>query len=67
MNVDPEAGVAVNVTVLPVGKLALQLPPPPQLMPPGALVTVPDPDPILWTVRVDIGIGTPALKIAVTE
>jgi hypothetical protein len=67
MKVDPAAGVAIKVTVLPVGKLALQLPPPPQLIPPGALVTVPDPDPILWTVRLDIGTGTPALKIAVTE
>ena len=67
VSVDPAAGVAVNVTVVPVGKLAPQLPPPPQLMPLGALVTMPDPDPILSTVRVDIGIDTTALKIAVTE
>src|SRR5687767_8171307 len=65
-NVEPAAGVGVKVTTVPVGKLALQVPPPPQLMPVGALVTVPDPEPVLSTVRVDIGIGTTALKIAVT-
>src|SRR5687767_8492223 len=46
-NVEPAAGVGVKVTTVPVGKLALQVPP--QLMPLGALVTVPDPNPFFST------------------
>ena len=61
---DPGAAVAVKVTVLPVGKLALHVPP--QSMPLGALVTVPDPDPLFCTVSVDMGGGTIAVKIPVT-
>ena len=63
MKVDPDAAVAVNVTELPVGKPALQVFP--QLMPVGALVTVPSPapPPILFTVSV-AGI---ALNVAVTD
>jgi 3D (Asp-Asp-Asp) domain-containing protein len=64
MKVEPVAGVAVNVTRLPVGKLALQVLP--QFMPLGALVTVPDPDPFFSTVRVDMGTGTTAVKVVVT-
>jgi|SRR5215813_8162143 len=60
--VEPAAGAAVKVTVFPVGKLALHVFP--QLMPLGALVTVPEPDPLLWTVRVCMLTG--AVKVAVT-
>ena len=42
--VDPGAAVAAKDTELPVGKLALHVLP--QSMPLGALVTVPDPDPL---------------------
>jgi len=62
--VDPGAAVAVKVTELPVGKLALHVPP--QSIPIGALGTVPDPDPIFCTERVDMGIGVMAVKVAVT-
>src|SRR5829696_252713 len=51
-NVDPDAGVAVSVTDVPLVKLAEQLDP--QLMPAGLLVTVPLPPPDLTTVRVRI-------------
>jgi hypothetical protein len=51
------------VTELAVGKAAVQVFP--QLMPPWALVTVPDPDPILCTLRLDMGTGPVAVKIAV--
>ena len=62
--VESAAGFAVNVTVFPVGNRALHVFP--QLMPLGALVTVPDPIPLFCTVSVDIGTGTIAVKIAVT-
>ena len=65
MKVEPVAALAVNVTRLPVGKLALHVPP--QLMPAWfVLVTVPDPDPIRLTDSVDMGIGIAAVKVAVT-
>ena len=65
MNVEPVDGVAVNETTLPVGKLALQTLP--QLMPARfVLVTVPTPDPIRLTERVDMGIGITAVNVAVT-
>ena len=47
VKVDPEAGVAVSVTLLPMLKEALQVPP--QLMPAGLLVTVPLPVPVRVT------------------
>ena len=47
-NVELELGAAVNVTCVPVAKLALQIVP--QLMPEGVLVIVPPPDPALSTV-----------------
>ena len=65
MKVEPVAGVAVNVTKLFVGKDALQALP--QLMPAWfVLVTVPAPDPIFCTERVDIGMGIAAVNVAVT-
>jgi hypothetical protein len=49
-NVESLAGVAVSVTVVVAGKVAVQVPP--QLMPLGALVTEPVPEPSLVTVMV---------------
>jgi hypothetical protein len=49
VNVAPAAGVAVSVTAVPLLKAAEQVDP--QLMPAGALVTVPDPAPARLTVR----------------
>jgi len=63
VNLDPVAGVALNCTTVPLVKFALQVCP--QLMPEGALDTVPDPVPARATVN-----GTPefdVLKVAVTE
>jgi hypothetical protein len=57
---EPATGVAANVTEFPVGKLAVQVLP--QLMPLGALVTVPDPGPLLSTVRLDMATGPIAVK-----
>jgi hypothetical protein len=47
-NVEPEFGVAVSVTVVPLAKLALHVWP--QLIPEGLLVVVPDPVPLFCTV-----------------
>src|SRR5437773_4754507 len=48
VKVEPAAAVAVNVTAVPLAKLAEQVAP--QLIPTGALVTVPLPVPALLTV-----------------
>ena len=47
-NVEPEAAVAVRVTVVPLATVAEQVAP--QLIPPVLEVTVPLPDPVLVTV-----------------
>ena len=57
---EPLAAVAVSVTEVPEGKLALQVCP--QLMPEGVLATLPLPVPLKPTVRVG-----EVLKLAVTE
>jgi hypothetical protein len=50
VKVEPAAGVAVSVTVLPLGKLPEHVAP--QLIPAGELVTVPLPAPVMLKVRV---------------
>jgi len=62
--VDPEAAVAVSITCVPLGKLALQVPG--QLMPDGLLVTVPVPVPVVVTVSWTGGVVEMS-KLAVTE
>lgn len=59
-NAEPEAGVSVMVTTVPLVKFALHVPG--QLMPAGLLVTVPAPFPARVTVS-----GTSNLKVAVTD
>jgi hypothetical protein len=49
-NVDPEAGVAVKVTAVPLLTIVVQVLP--QLIPEGLLVTVPVPVPVRVTVSV---------------
>src|SRR4051794_23667932 len=46
VNVDPELGAAVSVTVVPTGTVSTQ-PPPPQLIPAGSEVTDPPPVPLI--------------------
>src|SRR2546422_8375468 len=60
VKVEPAAGVAVSVTAVPLAKLAVHVAP--QVMPAGALVTVPLPVPALLTVSAKIG----RAKVAVT-
>jgi hypothetical protein len=60
LNVEPAAGVAVSVTIVPSLKDAEQVAP--QLIPAGALVTEPDPVPAFVTVSTCV-----ALKVAVTD
>ena len=54
VKVEPAAGAAVSVTAVPLVKLAKQVAP--QLMPAGALVTVPVPLPTFETVRPKVGV-----------
>ena len=49
VNAEPASGVAVNMTEVPLPKSAAQVAP--QVIPAGALVTVPVPVPALETVR----------------
>ena len=63
VNVEPGAGVALSTTWLPLAKFAEQVAP--QLMPAGALVTVPAPEPLLETVSECWVLGT-ELNVAVT-
>src|SRR5438552_3488354 len=60
VKVEPAAGVAVSVTAVPLAKLAEQVAP--QVIPAGALVTVPLPVPAGVTVRVKVC----RVKVAVT-
>jgi hypothetical protein len=62
VKVEPVAGAAVKVIAVPLAKLAEQVAP--QLMPAGALVTVPVPVPALVTVRVKLFVD--GVKVAVT-
>jgi hypothetical protein len=67
IKLEPWLEFAVNVTEVPVAKAALHVSP--QLMPAGALVTVPVPLPesvrVSWTVAG--GKGASALNVAVTD
>src|SRR5205809_6063380 len=60
VKVEPAAGAAVSVTAVPLVKLAEQVAP--QVIPAGALVTVPLPVPAVLTVRVKVC----SVKVAVT-
>jgi hypothetical protein len=61
VNVDPAFAVAVSLTLVPVVNEALQVVP--QLRPAGLDVTVPDPLPVLVTVRVFVvGVTTGPAK-----
>jgi len=60
VNVEPAAGVAVNVTTAPSLNDAAQVAP--QLIPAGELATDPEPEPFFVTVSVCV-----AVKVAVTD
>jgi len=64
LNVDPVAGVAVRVTLVPLVNEATQVVP--QAMPAGALVTVPLPAPDFVTVRAKDD-GSVSVNVAVTD
>jgi len=53
LKVEPDAGAAVSVTLVPVGMFAVHVAP--QLMPAGDDVTVPVPVPVRLTVSADVG------------
>jgi hypothetical protein len=61
VKVDPVAGVAVRVTLVPLLKDALQVLP--QLIPDGAEVTVPVPVPALATVKANVGRANVAVTL----
>jgi hypothetical protein len=67
IKVEPSLGFAVSVTDVPVAKLALHVEP--QLIPAGALVTVPVPPPESVTVSTTVAGGgcAEALNVAVTD
>src|SRR5207245_2717860 len=60
LKIDPESGVAVSVTAVPLVMFVVQFVP--HAMPAGVLVTVPLPVPALVTVRAEVGTS----KVAVT-
>src|SRR5438309_2854515 len=60
LKIEPVAGAAVNVTAVPLAYGAEQVAP--QVMPAGALLTVPLPVPAVLTVRVKVG----TVNVAVT-
>src|SRR6266704_739182 len=73
LKIEPAAGVAVSVTAVPPAKFAAQVAP--QVMPAGALVTVPVPVPPFETVSAKVGVKVtvkasvavlPAASVAVT-
>src|SRR5438552_7389138 len=65
VKVEPAAAVAVNVTAVPLAKLAEQVAP--QLIPAGELVTVPLPVPAGVTVRVKVCTVKVALTVVAAE
>ena len=65
VKVEPPTGVAVNVTAVPLAKLAEQVAP--QLIPTGALVTVPLPVPALLTVSVNVWSVNVAVTVVAAE
>src|SRR5439155_25510776 len=65
VKVEPAAGAAVRVTVVPLVKLAAQVAP--QLIPTGALVTVPLPAPALLTVSAKVGSVNVAVTVVAAE
>jgi hypothetical protein len=61
VKVEPDAAVAVNVTVVPALNVAEQVVP--QLIPAGELVTEPEPEPVLVTVSVCVISGNVAVTV----
>ena len=53
--VEPDAGAGISVTVVPSSYISVQSPP--QLIPVGLVVTVPEPVPVFDTVRVKVASG----------